>query len=213
MSFPEFEKVLLEIAEIGFKSSPPTERLALLLKKFSKKTRTLSGAEIDVKSAYGLARQFQLSTKMKDSMSQRSIIKKPVLKSKMSESILKVNDKKKLNGSSVENILKNLKSNEKVFSSAMPTGKHTRTTSLEIKGESGKSEVEKRLDKAANAVWRLDKGLCKDSEDRWRKKNAEFVFKKKNDLFSSAFFLRIVVRAWFTYVKGKKKSSNKIKRK
>lgn len=213
MTFTEFEKILLEISEIGFKSSAPNERLTLLLKKFSKKTRTLSGAEIDVKSAYGLARQFQLSSKMKDSMSQRSILKKPILKSKMSESILRVNDKKKLNGTSVENILKNLKNNEKIINSGMPTGKHTRTSSLEIKGESAKTEVEKKLKKAAKAVWRLNKGLCKGCGDGWKKKNAEFVLKKKNELFSSAFFMRIVVRAWFLYVKGKKKSSHKVVRK
>ena len=203
LNYSEFEKVLIELAELGFKTAPPGERFACLLKKFSKRTRTLSGAEIDIKSAYGLARHFQLSGKMKDSMSQRSILKKSMIRGKMSESLAKING---LNGTSMENILKTMKKEDKVFYSAGCTGKHTRINSLEIRvGDIGrKSEVDKKLQVAGKIVEKFGKGLCVGGGNQWAERNVGFLQRKRKSMFGAAFFLRVIVRAWSLYVKGMK---------
>ena len=203
LMYSEFEKVLVELADIGFKSSPPGERFASLLKKFSKRTRTLSGADIDIKSAYGLARQFQLSGKMKDSMSQRNILKKSMIRGKMSESLVKINGS---NGTSMENILKTLKNEDQAFYLVGCTGKHSRVNSMEVRGEmaGGRNEAEEKLRVAGKIVAKLGKGVCKGGGTEWATRNVGFLQRKRKSMFSAAFFMRMIVRAWSMYVKGKK---------
>lgn len=219
INLQEFERILNEVSEIGFKNSNPNERLSSLLQRLTQKTRTLSGSEVDVKAAFGLAKKLEMSVNfVNNSISQRNITKKTMVRSKISETILASTGKKKLNGTSVENAIRPMKSDEKKLNlSNALTGKHTRTSSLDAKvdGITEKTipilnNTQAKLSKAKLLIKKLN---SRNFQETKPKKNLRFSYKSVDYLqrarkisFSSGLFLKIILRSWFLYVKSKKQN-------
>jgi hypothetical protein len=210
INFQEFERILIELAEISFKNANPAERFSLLLQKLTQKTRTLSGSDFDVKTAFGLAKKLEMTTRVvNNSVSQRNIVKKQMIKSKISESLLKQGDKKRLNGGSAENILRTLKSDDKNLNlSSALNGKNTRTSSVEAKVEvleKPQNKIQGKLVKVKNLILKLKNKKCKSHKSlKSAYKSVDFLQKQRKNSFSSDFFLKIILRSWHFYTKSKK---------
>lgn len=214
INLQEFEKILTDLSEIAFKHANPGERFSLLLQKLTQRTRTLSGNDFDVKTAFGLAKKLEITARIvNNSASQREIVKKKLMKSKISESILSQKKQKRLNGSSVENILRTLKSDEKnLNSSSAINGKNTRTSSQEKKTEILEkpfSKTQGKIVKAKNLILKLKNQKCKSRKSlKNAYKATEFLQNRRKDSFSSDFFLKIILRSWHSYTKSKKLLKN-----
>ena len=116
----------------------------------------------------------------------------------------------------VLNALKPMKSDERKLNlSNALTGKHTRTSSLDAKAD-GITEkaiivltnTQSKLSKAKMIITKLK---SRNFQATKPKKNLRFSYRSiaylqraRKSNFSSDFFLRIILRSWFLYVKSKK---------